>query len=42
MLVNFDPKLLNDKILNLDKIMALNESDRKSSINQKLEKIHIK
>ena len=30
MLVNFDPKLLNDKILNLDKIMALNESDRKS------------
>jgi len=30
MLVNFDPKLLNDKILNLDKIMSLNESDRKS------------
>ena len=29
-MTNFDPKLLEDKILNLDKIMSLNESDRKS------------
>lgn len=29
-MVNFDPKLLDDKILNLDKIMRLSESDRKS------------
>lgn len=25
---DFDPKLLNDKILNLDKIMKLSDSDR--------------
>lgn len=29
-MTNFDPKILEDKILNLDKIMKLNESDRKS------------
>jgi len=33
MLVNFDPKLLDDKILNLDKIMKLSEPDRKSVLD---------
>jgi hypothetical protein len=32
-MVNFDPKLLDDKILNLDKIMKLSETDRKSVLD---------